>query len=299
MSDTTGERSCYTLSTARDEVVRTDRNGGSIFRELPRILPPSVATVAFSETSCGRILPPTACRHLRAFPMARTAPPEEQYPDRRCSRDYSCKRRMYFGCPRPGYVQNSQSRPKGTDYLYKCGKSPDTACPCRERYGMRQSGLCDGFQEYDRQQPPRGLLPVMIPIRCDFDPVSPRENIFLGDIIRSRDRWFPGRSPDGYFPYAFRTGITESNRPPRRLPNPSPRFHPPRCRRLAGNDRFREGLVSISSRSNIDWKLSRRMAAMTTMTITATATIIPMSFLSFFCVSFNIPMARTTTLSTG
>lgn len=56
----------------------------------------------------------------------------------------------------------------------------------------------------------------------------PRENIFLGDIIRSRDRWFPGRSPDGYFPYAFRTGITESNRPPRRLPNPSPRFHPPR-----------------------------------------------------------------------
>ncbi len=40
MSGTTGERSCYTLSTARDEVVRTDRNGGSIFRELPRILPP-------------------------------------------------------------------------------------------------------------------------------------------------------------------------------------------------------------------------------------------------------------------
>lgn len=75
MSDTTGERSCYTLSTARDEVVRTDRNGGSIFRELPRILPPpSVATVAFSETSCGRILPPTVCRHLRGIPDGQNRP---------------------------------------------------------------------------------------------------------------------------------------------------------------------------------------------------------------------------------
>ena len=163
MSDTTGERSCYTLSTARDEVVRTDRNGVSIFRELPRILPPpSVATVAFSETSCGRILPPTACRHLRGIPDGQNRPtPRNNIPGRRCSPDYSCKRRMYFGCPRPGYVQTSQSRPKGTDYLYKCGKPPDTACPCRERYGIRQSGLFAGFQVYGRQQPLQGLLPVM------------------------------------------------------------------------------------------------------------------------------------------
>lgn len=101
---------------------------------------------------------PTSARHSR---WPEPPHPEEQYPGRRCSRDYSCKRRMYFGCPRPGYVQNSQSRPKGTDYLYKCGKSPDTACACRERYGMRQSGLFEGFQVYGRQQPLQGLLPVM------------------------------------------------------------------------------------------------------------------------------------------
>ena len=124
--------------------------------------PPSVATVAFSETSCGRILPPTACRHLRGIPDGQNHPiPRNNIPGRRCSPDYSCKRRMYFGCPRPGYVQNSQSRPKGTDYLYKCGKPPDTACACRERYGVRQSGLFEGFQVYGRQQPLQGLLPVM------------------------------------------------------------------------------------------------------------------------------------------
>ena len=36
--------------------------------------PPSVATVAFSETSCGRILPPTACRHLRGIPDGQNRP---------------------------------------------------------------------------------------------------------------------------------------------------------------------------------------------------------------------------------
>lgn len=162
MSDTTGERSCYTLSTARDEVVRTDRDGGSIFRELPRILPPLcrhgcfLGNIMRSNSSAYGM--PTSTRHSR---WPEPPHPEEQYPDRRCSRDYSCKRRMYFGCPRPGYVQNSQSRPKGTDYLYKCGKSPDTACACRERYGVRQSGLFEGFQVYGRQQPLQGLLPVM------------------------------------------------------------------------------------------------------------------------------------------
>jgi len=43
----------------------------------------------------------------------------------------------------------------------KCGKPPDTACACRERYGVRQSGLFEGFQVYGRQQPLQGLLPVM------------------------------------------------------------------------------------------------------------------------------------------
>ena len=49
-------------------------------------------------------------------------------------------------------------------------------------------------------------------------------------------------------------------------------------RRLVGVDWPWKVWFSISSRNNIDWKLSRRIAAMTTMTITATATIIPMSF---------------------
>ena len=76
---------------------------------------------------------PTSARHSR---WPEPPHPEEQYPGRRCSRDYSCKRRMYFGCPRPGYVQNSQSRPKRTDYLINAGNRPilhvragkDTGC---------------------------------------------------------------------------------------------------------------------------------------------------------------------------
>ncbi len=125
MSDTTGERSCYTLSTARDEVVRTDRNGGSIFRELPRILPPPLSPRLLSRKHHAveffRLRLADICEHSR---WPEPPHPEEQYPDRRCSRDYSCKRRMYFGCPRPGYVQNSQSRPKGTDYLINAGNRP-------------------------------------------------------------------------------------------------------------------------------------------------------------------------------
>ncbi len=164
MSDTTGERSCYTLSTARDEVVRTDRNGGSIFRELPRILPPpSVATVAFSETSCGRILPPTACRHLRAFPMARTAPPRGTISQPPMQPGLFMQTEDVLWLPAAGICAELAVAAERDGLPNKCGKSPDTACPCRERYGMRQSGLCDGFQEYDRQQPPRGLLPVMNP----------------------------------------------------------------------------------------------------------------------------------------
>ena len=162
MSDTTGKRSCYTLSPARDEVVRTDRDGRSIFRGY---CPPPLCrhgcflgNIMRSNSSAYGL--PTFAKHSRWPEPPR---PEEQYPGRRCSRDYLCKRRMYLGCPRPGYMQNSQSRPKGDGLPNKCGKSPDTACPCRERYGMRQSGLRDGFREYDRQQPPRGLLPVMNP----------------------------------------------------------------------------------------------------------------------------------------
>ena len=163
-----------------------------------------------------------------AFPMARTAPPRGTISRPPMQPGLFMQTEDVLWLPAAGICAELAVVTERDGLPNKCGKSPDTACACRERYGMRQSGLCDGFQEYDRQQPPRGLLPVMIPIRCDFDPFPSRENIFLGDIIRSRDRWFPGRSPDGYFPYAFRTGITESNRPPRRLPNPSPRFHPPR-----------------------------------------------------------------------
>ena len=189
-----------------------------------------------NSSACGL---PTSARHSR---WPEPPLPEEQYPGRRCSRDYSCKRRMYFGCPRPGYVQNSQSRPKGTDYLYKCGKSPDTACACRERYGMRQSGLCDGFQEYDRQQPPRGLLPVMIPIRCDFDP--PPGKISSSEILSG--------AGIGGFRAGLRTGISRML-PGQVLPNRIDHLDGYRiryldftrhgCRRLAGNDRLREGLV--------------------------------------------------------
>lgn len=75
MSDTTGERSCYTLSTARDEVVRTDRDGGSIFRELPRILPPPLC-----RHGCflGNIMRSNSSaygmRHLRGIPDGQNRP---------------------------------------------------------------------------------------------------------------------------------------------------------------------------------------------------------------------------------
>lgn len=38
---------------------------------------------------------------------------------------------------------------------------PELLHACRERYGVRQSGLFEGFQVYGRQQPLQGLLPVM------------------------------------------------------------------------------------------------------------------------------------------
>lgn len=158
MSDTTGERSCYTLSTARDEVVRTDRNGGSIFRELPRILPPPLCRhgcflgniMRSNSSACGL---PTSVRHSR---WPEPPHPEEQYPGRRCSRDYSCKRRMYFGCPRPGYVQNSQSRPKGTDYLINAGNRPILHVRAGKDTGCGSPDFVTDFRNTTGSSPRRG-----------------------------------------------------------------------------------------------------------------------------------------------
>ena len=168
---------------------------------------------------------PTSARHSR---WPEPPHPEEQYPGRRCSRDYSCKRRMYFGCPRPGYVQNSQSRPKGTDYLINAGNRPILHVRAEKDTECGSPDFVTDFRNTTGSSPVGAA--ACYESRSDVISIRfPGENIFLGDIIRSRDRWFPGRSPDGYFPYASRTGITESNRPPRRLPNPLPRFHPLRA----------------------------------------------------------------------
>lgn len=157
MSDTTGERSCYTLSTARDEVVRTDRNGGSIFRKSPRILPPLcrhgcfLGNIMRSNSSAYGL--PTSARHSR---WPEPPHPEEQYPGRRCSRDYSCKRRMYFGCPRPGYVQNSQSRPKGTDYLINAGNHPILHVRAGKDTGCGSPDFVTDFRNTTGSSPRRG-----------------------------------------------------------------------------------------------------------------------------------------------
>ena len=164
MSGTTGERSCYTLSTARDEVVRTDRNGGSIFRELPRILPPPLSPRLLSRKHHAaeffRLRFADICE---AFPMARTAPPRGTISRPPMQPGLFMQTEDVLWLPAAGICAELAVAAERDGLPNKCGKSPDTACACRERYGMRQSGLCDGFQEYDRQQPPRGLLPVMNP----------------------------------------------------------------------------------------------------------------------------------------
>ncbi len=76
MSDTTGERSCYTLSTARDEVVRTDRNEDPFSASCRGYCPPLCRHGCFPPGNIMRSNSSAcACRHLRGIPMARTAPP--------------------------------------------------------------------------------------------------------------------------------------------------------------------------------------------------------------------------------
>ena len=98
-----------------------------------------------------------------AFPMARTAPPRGTISRPPMQPGLFMQTEDVLWLPAAGICAELAVAAERDGLPNKCGKSPDTACPCRERYGMRQSGLCDGFQEYDRQQPPRGLLPVMNP----------------------------------------------------------------------------------------------------------------------------------------
>ena len=93
-----------------------------------------------------------------AFPMA---PPEEQYPRPSVQPGLFMQTEDVLWLPAAGICAELAVAAERDGLPNKCGKPPDTACACRERYGVRQSGLFEGFQVYGRQQPLQGLLPVM------------------------------------------------------------------------------------------------------------------------------------------